>query len=322
MKKSIYAFLIFQLSILNSLHSQDSINAEITYIGNEGFMISNNGNKVFIDALYYYSFGLGIMNVDASLRQMIINNQEPFSNSQLFLVTHNHPDHYDKTMVSSYLTNNPQAKMVAPSEIITGISSPVLARKLININPAKYESVDTTINGIKLTIYNFLHDVNYRIYNLGYFANIGGLKIFHGGDNSLEDSTEYLQFNLNEKKIDVLFLFSAKTSWESKANRDFIKKHINPKYIILMHIPVDQVSAIKEEARQINELDSTFPPIIVFDAASMEKVSISDTLIMSNKMPEKVENMGDTTVLINTPINIKVPYVFKDTDLNDRIAFI
>ena len=57
----IFTFLLlFALSI--SVRAQ--INAEITYIGNEGFMIKNNNKKLFIDALYYYTFGAGILNVD------------------------------------------------------------------------------------------------------------------------------------------------------------------------------------------------------------------------------------------------------------------
>lgn len=313
--------IIFTFSLLFALSTSlvAQINSEITYIGNEGFMIKNNDKKVFIDALYYYGNESVVMDVDLSLRKMIINNTEPFSNSQLYLVTHNHGDHYSQSMVSSYLKNNPQSTFVSTSEIIGGIKTAENEKQLVGISPAKYESVDTTVNGIKLTAYNILHDVGYRVNNLGYLINVDGLKVFHGGDNSFDDSTEYKTFKLNEKNIDVLFLWNySKSFWKTQAQRDFIKKYINPKYIILMHIPSAQVSSIK---KQVNEIgDNTFPPVIVF-TTSMEKVVITDTISMSNHMPEKQTSIADTTFKINTPISIEIPFAFKDIDENDSLTY-
>lgn len=85
-----------------------------------------------------------------------------------------------------------------------------------------------------------------------------------------------------------------------------------------MHIPPAQVPKIKN---QINDIDdSTFPPIIVLNT-SMEKVSINDTLAFTNHMPELQVKMTDTVFIINTPINIQIPPIFKDIDANDSLTY-
>ncbi len=317
MKKQIYILLGFQLIMYTQLYTQETANAEIAYIGNEGFMITNNDKKVFIDALYYYGNTSMVMDYDELTRQMIMNNIEPFSNGQLFLVTHNHIDHFSASKVSSYLSNNYQAKLVGPSTVTKAINNSALENQLVSVDPAQYEFIDTTINGIQLTAYYLVHQLQNRVYNVGYFVNIEGLKIFHMGDNAFEDSTEYLTFNFNEKDIDVLFLFNFTNLWGTQKQRDFIKKYINPRFIVLMHNPPPQLSSIKE---QVKELDDSFPPIIVF-SGSMEKAEINDSITITNHMPEILANINDTTVMINTPINITVPSLFSDPDANDSLTY-
>jgi L-ascorbate metabolism protein UlaG (beta-lactamase superfamily) len=310
-----FIFTLF-IALATNISIQATNNAEITYIGNEGFMISNNGKKVFIDALYLYNSPKDILDSEDTIRKMIMNNTEPFSNSQLYLVTHNHPDHCNLPMVTTYLKNNTQADFVSYKAIVNGIKASVNENQLVSLTPNKYVSIDTTVNDIPLTVYNFIHDKSFLTYNLGFYANIGGLKIFHGGDNTLEDSLEYQKYKLYEKDIDVLFLNSGKSNW--KTNRAFIKKYINPKFIILMHVSPTQVTSIKQQLSEIK--DTSFPQIVVFNA-SMEKIEINDTMIFVNNMPENIAKIKDTTYLINSPIDIKLPLLFKDIDVNDSITY-
>jgi L-ascorbate metabolism protein UlaG (beta-lactamase superfamily) len=316
--KKFYIFLAFQFIILSSLFSQTSINAEITYIGNEGFMIKNNNKKVFIDALYYYAYGLGILNVDTAILNRIMDNKEQFSNADLFLITHNHPDHYDQTMMINYLTNNPQAKLVADPSIINGITKSSLSSQLIDINPVQYHSIDTTVNNIPLTVYNLIHNIGYRIYNVGYIADIDGLRIFHSGDNSCEDTLEYTGLNLNDKNIDIAFL-QYNAFWKTSEQREFTQKHINPKYIVLMHIPTTEVELTKEAVSKITD---PFVPIIVFNTSMEKAIATKDTIFITNHMPMNVTSMKDTSFNINTNVTIPLPDLFTDQDANDSLSYI
>jgi L-ascorbate metabolism protein UlaG (beta-lactamase superfamily) len=217
MKTNTLIAFFAQILFIQNIYPQKPLNAEITYIGTEGFMIENNDKKLFVDALY--TTGSGNVIIDKSVESMIMENEEPFSNSQLFLVTHNHSDHFNNDKVKIFLTNNPSSKLIAPQEVINGIKDAALQKQLVGLNAAKYKSIDTTVNDIDLTVYNLMHDKLWGSnYNSGYIANLDGLTILHGGDNVLDDSTEIKNYKLYEKNIDIAFL--AKNSWKTEQHPD------------------------------------------------------------------------------------------------------
>jgi L-ascorbate metabolism protein UlaG (beta-lactamase superfamily) len=315
MNKLILIILVFQLVIFSKGFAQESMHAEITYIGNEGFMIVNKDKKVMIDALYNNTAANGIVNIDESLSNRIINNQEPFANSNLYLVTHGNADHFDQTMVSACLENNPQSIMVADSTLTKPMKASLI-NQIFSATPARYHSVDTILNGIPFSVYNLKHNSVLKIYNVGYWVNIDGLRIFHSGDNILEDTTEYLNTNLFGKQVDVAFL-NHNGFLKSTVNSEFIKNHMKPRYIVLMHIPDNQLASVKEK---VNKLDDSYPPIFVFNA-SMEKITLTDIAVISNHMPEKNGAIADTIIEEGVPVNIHVPFLFKDPDRNDSLTY-
>jgi L-ascorbate metabolism protein UlaG (beta-lactamase superfamily) len=276
MNKLIFTFLIVTITFTKGF-SQENINAEVTYIGNEGFMIVNNDKKIIIDALYNNTANNGIVNIADSINRQIINNNKPFTNNDLYLITHSHSDHYDKTMVSSYLKNNPGVLLVADSTITKPLETS-FTDQIFSATPSRYESIDTTLNGIRLSVYNLKHNSAVKIYNVGYWANIDGLRIFHSGDNILEDTTEYLNTNLFDKPVDVAFL-NHNGFLKSTSNSEFIVKHMKPRYIVLMHIPESQLTLVKDK---VSKLDKSYPPVFVF-SNSLEKISISKPTIVSKK---------------------------------------
>jgi L-ascorbate metabolism protein UlaG (beta-lactamase superfamily) len=310
---TLIAFFV-QILLIQNCYSQKPLNAEITYIGTEGFMIKNNDNKIFTDALYnHYEPGTAVVSMDEEIEKMIMEGSDPFSNSQLFMVTHNHPDHYNADKVKQFLTNNPTTKLVAPSGAINGIKDAALQEQLVSLNAAKNESIDRTVNGIQISVYNLMHDKLYGTeYNSGYFVNLDGLKILHCGDNVLDDSTEIKNYKLNEKNIDIAFF--AKNSFKTEQRKELMRKYINPKYIILMHINPDSVNAIKERFKNF------IPPVFVF-SASMEKLILTDSIRFENRRPEKVSAISDTTLKINTFFEYKLPVVFDDPDINDSLSY-
>jgi len=321
MNKTIIIIAICELLIFSRGFSQENIKAEITYIGNEGFMIVNNNKKIFIDALYNNTANNGIINVDESISNKIINNQDPFANSNLYFVTHGNSDHFNQTMVSSFLENNPQSIMIADSTLTEPMNK-FFANQIFTANPARYISIDTMLNGISFSAYNLKHNSAVKIYNLGYWINIEGLRIFHSGDNILEDTTEYLNTNLFDKQVDIAFL-NHNGFLKSTVNSEFIKNHMKPRYIVLMHIPDNQLSTVKEK---VSKLDDSYPPIIVFNT-SLEKIEVSNNEYVSSYMPEKNEDSEAFAFYPNPATNllwfnqtIDSYSKFQITDLQGRIC--
>ena len=316
MKKHSFIMSALLLTSVFTAFSQVKPNAEITFIGTESFMIKNNDKKVLIDALYSYPVGNGIDNAETFVNDMIQKGESPFDKSDLYFVTHTHPDHYSIGMIKTYLVNNPQSVFVGDSTTRTSTLTSEAGDRMFSLKPQKYGSVDTTINGINFTGYNLKHDNAYPLYNLGYWIDINGLKIFHTGDNTLEDTTEYINSGLLDKQIDIAFL-NNNALLKSKTNSEFFKRHLKAKCIILMHVSMADVKNVRNRVANLGE---GFPPILVF-GGSMEKLIVNDSIYFSNLMPEKKGTMKDTLINKNDKVNIEIPVLFSDPDEGDEITY-
>jgi L-ascorbate metabolism protein UlaG (beta-lactamase superfamily) len=302
MFRYIIFLFIFQLSILNMITAQSGLNANITYIGNEGFMISNNGVKVFTDALFqHYNPGSTVISIDSDVENMLIAGSGVFSNSRLFLVSHNHSDHFNTEKVQAFLVNNPDVKLVCTPLVAGYIHDNSLKDRIISLKADQNKFIDTLINEVPLTVYNLRHDVLFSTdYNSGNLLNLDGFKVLHGGDTVLDDTTAIKEYKLYEKNIDVVLL--AKNSWKTIQKRELIRKYIQPKYIILMHVSPDSVDAVKE--RTINE----DPPIFVF-RNSLDELEINENgCNMITTATRKIKKEGSVEVfptIFNKGVYIK-----------------
>ena len=280
MKKRLF-FSVFAVFSVFVSSQQNHLKGTITYIGNEGFMIESQGKKVLIDALYYSTM-TGIFNSDAATREKMIHGTAPFDSTQLLLISHTHDDHYSQQMTIDYLFKNPQSMLVAPSTITDSVKNYDLRKNIISENPVKYQKIDTTINGISVSTFSLVHKLRINIYNVGFFVNIKGFKVFHAGDNVLDDTTEYIRYNIAQYQPDVALL-NYTAFWQADAQREFVKKFIKPRFIILMHIPKGQAATVKQQVDDLQSSmsDTSFPPIVVFEN-SLESCIITDTIEQTN----------------------------------------
>jgi L-ascorbate metabolism protein UlaG (beta-lactamase superfamily) len=71
---------------------QPAVGVTVTFIANEGVMLSGGGRKVLIDALFErYSTGFAL--ADDSTRAALAAARAPFDSVDLLLFTHRHGDH-------------------------------------------------------------------------------------------------------------------------------------------------------------------------------------------------------------------------------------
>jgi L-ascorbate metabolism protein UlaG (beta-lactamase superfamily) len=293
MKKKII-FSVFAVFCVLVYSQNPHPKGTITFIGNEGFMIESQGKKVLIDALYNSTMN-GIFNTDATMRVNIINGIPPFDSSQLLLISHTHDDHFSQQMTLDYLLKNPQSSLIAPSSVTDSIIKHVLDNRVISESPIKYQKFDTSVNGISIGTFFLLHKLRLNIYNVGFFISIKGFKVFHAGDNVLDDTTEYIRYNIAQYRPDVALL-NYTAFWQAEAQRAFVKKYINPRFIIIMHIPKDQAVIVKKQVDQVQSSlsDTSFPPIVVFEN-SLERCIITDSI-------EQIR----TNIKTKTTVNIQV----------------
>jgi L-ascorbate metabolism protein UlaG (beta-lactamase superfamily) len=270
MKSKILLSLIISIYATSSFSQQKTI--EVTYIANCGFMIQNNDKKILIDALFKVG-PENYLSPSDSVISKIQDGQQPFAHANLLLITHRHPDHFNAPLIARYLKNNPENILIAPSLAMDWIRHQaditIPDKQLVEIPKLNIQSIDTIIRGVKIKSIPLQHDERPGVQNYGYLIEIDGIKVFHTGDNTGAVAAEYENAQLQSKNID-LALLNYYGFWDSRELRDFTKKYINPKNIILMHVPPKEVEAVKDSSSRIKD----FVDITVFKNSMDRKTFI------------------------------------------------
>jgi L-ascorbate metabolism protein UlaG (beta-lactamase superfamily) len=269
MKRTSAVFLIGLLFSLNLFSQSAEYKIDVTYIANAGFLIESNGKKVLIDALFRNGWNTYLTPAD-SIVSKIINQQAPFNKVNLMLITHNHEDHFNDSMVVAYLNKNSENILIASTLVTMAILKNrdfKNKNQLVELDKINRDKNDTTINGIRIRSFFISHDSRPQIEHVGYLIEFGDIKIFHSGDNNGSDSVEFEKLQLQKEQID-LTLLNFYGFWNTKEEQLFTEKYIHPRRISLFHIPPNEIKIVKDSVKLINE----FTDITVFES-SMEKKS-------------------------------------------------
>jgi L-ascorbate metabolism protein UlaG (beta-lactamase superfamily) len=219
----------------------------ITYIANDGFLISSGGRKVLVDGLFKTGWGT-YLTPSSAVRDKMTNARDPFDKTDLLLVTHEHADHFDADMTVNHLLNSPDCVLAAPKKVADLLKSHA---KYASIQPRVLAFAldpgasgrDTTIRGVTIRAVRVRHspyfvggkDEYENLEHLAYLVRIGGFKFLHCGDGSIDFNEAVLQGQqLDKLNLDFLF-------WvyfdQSEASVRLIGQILKPKNVIPMHIP-------------------------------------------------------------------------------------
>jgi N-acetylneuraminic acid mutarotase/L-ascorbate metabolism protein UlaG (beta-lactamase superfamily) len=283
---------------------------KVTYIANAGFLIESPTQKVLIDALFTTSFG-EYLTPSSQLRSQIVNGEAPFNDVDLYLVTHNHADHFDASLVAQFLSKNPNTQLIAPQDATSLMTSlnqyEAIKNQIHGITLERYKYQELTLNEIDLKIVRLVHSGGGATpINLGFIFDLNGRKILHIGDNTCDDKKEFETYLLNQENIDLGFL-NYYSHWQNSTLRNFTNQYINPKQIVLYHIPPAEVNQIVTQASAITK---NFPPITVFQKSLDNKTFSTNTTSIS--IP------GKKSILLNFKLqqNYPNPFYVKGTSGN------
>ncbi len=90
---------------------------EITYIANEGVLISAGGKQVLIDGLHR-EYGPEYAFLPAADREKIETAKAPFDQIDLILVSHRHLDHFHPESIGRHLQHNSKAVLVSSQQVV------------------------------------------------------------------------------------------------------------------------------------------------------------------------------------------------------------
>lgn len=260
---------------------------EITYVANEGFLISGAGRKVLIDGIFTEGFGrFYTPTADALGKER--NALPPFDHIDAVLITHYHPDHIDPAAVVQHLSNDRQAVLIGPPQVgdllkpVNGYEA--VAKQILVVSPGPGVTTETSVQDIKVKSMALQHmsDDKRTTQNLGFIFSIGGLKVLHVGDAGTGDVGEYERLNLAKENIDIAFMHDFFFESDNlEAGRRMIG-YIKPKAIILMHMDVGKADYYRNLIGKMTGL----PPVYMA-AAPMEtlRFRLADGKLSADRIP-------------------------------------
>ena len=234
---------------------------EITYIANEGVLISSDGKQVLIDGLHR-EYEPDYATLPPADREKIETAKAPFDKIDLILVSHRHLDHFHPESIGLHLQHNPRATLVSSQQVIEEVEKNFKNYQAINARvtaatPPWKEKVAMKVAGVEFEILRLSHGTERHapIQNLGHVIKLGGKKLLHVGDadTAIEN---FEKFNLDEQQIDIAFIpfwFLLGTEGQT-----IVRDHIKPKQIIAVHISPG------ESEKTITQMKQLFPGAVAF----------------------------------------------------------
>ncbi len=264
--KYIYKYILI-LFIVGFVNAQNEVT--ITYLQNDGVMISEGSKKVVIDAIF--NFASGWINLPATENNKLINAQEPYNDIDLILITHNHGDHFSTSAVNTHLSNNPNAKLIAPPPVANTFSG----SQVVNVNPSFGQSESLTVNDIELEVLNLRHFNAFGndfsgVQNYGFLIKLGGTNILHLGDVDMAEDN-FQNFGLAQRGIDVVLIptFNSEAHFQT-SHKEALMNQIQPDNIIGLHLLSGSIASIR------NTVNSFYPGATVF-TSPLQTFSLSVT---------------------------------------------
>ena len=180
----------------------------VTYILNEGFLISGRDKKVLIDGIFsravwdFYGLGGDVLNQQT-------NALPPFTNINVMLFSHTHTDHLDSRFAFQNMTNDPAPLVLGPLAVFNTMKSalgsrfPIVSNRVVTASPPNGSSTNVEVAGIDFKVVGLTQSDD-PAFNTGFLFTLGGLRFLHVGDNYSTNMFDYTP--LAGEQIDVAMI--------------------------------------------------------------------------------------------------------------------
>lgn len=242
----------------------------ITYISNDGFLITSKTKKVVVDSLIKNPWGYS--NTPDKVFEDMVNARPPFERIDLLLFSHAHRDHFEPEMAVKVLMGHPETILVG-NEIVcnelkeaAGDNFSKLSDQVKNINPGWGTIAEETINGVNLKIFPVNHGMPEQPYvTLAFILDMDGTNVLHMGDIYAPSNEEYFKI-YQLQRLDIEVAFIDPFFLLDKIGQQMAREFIRPKQIIPMHM---RDYEIEKYARA---LDNFYTNINVFRECLEKKI--------------------------------------------------
>lgn len=238
----------------DNTYSQDSIS--ITYIANAGFLVEMNGKKIVFDGFFKDGFGRYDF-PDSNLIFQMTNSRAPFDSIDMIFVSHYHGDHFNSSLITGYLTQNQNTRLVCPEQVNNILQKDNVRYRLIKdqiiiVAPEPNSCESVIYNDFVVTACRLWHGrkENNDIENIGYILKYRDRSIFHSGDATLADF-DGINGYIASCKIDIAVLHNSFGSINLIKHTDSL---VNADKYIFMHLTDDYANMFHSYFKQNPEL--------------------------------------------------------------------
>jgi L-ascorbate metabolism protein UlaG (beta-lactamase superfamily) len=229
---------------------QDGVS--ITFLANEGVLLSSGSKQVLIDGLFL-KYETGFATPADSTRAALEQARPPFDEVDLVLVTHRHGDHFHPAPVVAHLVANPRATLLSSRQVIDSLRGRVpaggrLAPRLVARTTPPGARRREVVGGIEIEVLGLPHGGrrHRRVEHVGYIVTLGGRRVLHVGDTDFAETT-FAPFRLDTARIDVALL----PHWmvTSREGRRVIERWIRPRQVVAFHVTEDDMERTPRAVR-------------------------------------------------------------------------
>jgi len=212
----------------------------VTFIANEGVLVSSGDAKVLIDALFDKPNPEYRAPSPEDIDQ-IMKGKAPYDGVDLILVTHNHPDHFDASLAARYLESVPGPILLAPADAVAEMRKAAadwtrIEPRVVSLDLKVGEQAKRDLRQIPVTAFRTLHSGDRESpMNVMFLFELNGWRVFHEGDSTGKTDV-YHDFGLGKVPVDlalVHFWFPL----EPNCAR-FLQEVLKPDHVGLMHLPI------------------------------------------------------------------------------------
>jgi hypothetical protein len=177
----------------------------LTFVANEGVLVSSGETKVLIDALFVKPHP-DYRPPAPEVLDTIMKGQPPYDGVDLLLVTHNHPDHFDAALTARYLEAFPETFLLAPSDAADALQKASadwnkIGPRVVPLDIKLGAKTTRTLQGIPVTAFRTLHSSNVDTpMNLMYLFVLNSRRVFHEGD-AVVDLDGFRAFGLGSAPV-------------------------------------------------------------------------------------------------------------------------
>jgi L-ascorbate metabolism protein UlaG (beta-lactamase superfamily) len=211
----------------------------LTYLANEGVMLSSPRGRVLIDAL----FGDGLPEyavLPHPLRDSLERAAGDYGGPALVLSTHAHRDHYDSAAVGRYLASNPDAVVIGPPGV-----------------PPHDEVRAADLGWVRVRPIPVPHGPTLRpVKHTWYLIDLGGTTALHLGDTSA-DPKGWSHLELPARGVDIALV----PYWYALEDASFqrLLDVIHARTVVLLH--VSRGAGRGEWPARFRELQARYPQV-------------------------------------------------------------